>query len=320
MAYTNLSYEDRLNNALLKSLWLQRDLAEFTAFNPTKFTAQYLADFKTAYETALALPTDETLTDIGTDKTETVQQKMEAARQLYQRKIKYFLEEAFAKKKGILNSFGYDDYQNARTSVARMIAFLNNLELRCTQEEAALLAVGINNSFLTDIATAKNELAAAYADQQTYFGSQKDMTQTRKATFEKMDDFVREVCKVGKILFEGVNDAKYSDYIVYKTRTNTETVTKTIAANTEVAVLTTEAEENTNLQIENIGETQLNIYVSNSLQKKAERYPIAVASSAIFLTNTLSDGNYGMLIVGNPNPTDGKIRVRVMDVVEDEGE
>lgn len=318
MAYTNLTFEDRLNNAFLKFLWLQRDFADFAAFNPTKFGAQYIADYQNAYQTALNLPSDETLTDIGTEKTTVVAQKMAAARHLYQRKIKYFLEEAFSDKTGMLNSFGYNDYQTVRTSASGMIAFLTHLELRCSQEQAALLTVGIANTFLTDIETAKNELAAAYADQQTYFGNQKEMTKTRKAAFEKMDDFVKEVCKVGKIIFEGVNTAKYSDYIIYKTRANSDAVTKTLPANTELAVLETEAEENVPLQLENIGDTELVLYVNDTPKATAIGYTLTINTATILSTNTLSIGGYGMLVARNETPIEGKLRVKLMEIAEEE--
>jgi hypothetical protein len=318
MAYTNLTFDDRLNNAFLKSLWLKRDFAEFVAFNPSKFTAQFIANYENAYQTALAFPSDENLTDIGTEKTALVAQKMEAARNLYQKRIKYFLEEAFAEKAGMLKSFGYDNYQTIRTSVSGMIAFLTKLEVRCTQEQTALLAVGISNTFLTDIETVKNELVAAYNDQQTYFGNQKDMTQTRKAAFEAMDNFVKEVCKVGKIIFEGVNAAKYSDYIIYKTRANSETVTKTIPANTELPVLEQEADENISLQVENMGNTELVIYVNDELKPNAVGYTLPINGNTILTTNTLSVGNYGKLIARNGNPTEGKVRVKLMEAVEEE--
>ena len=316
MAYTNLTFDDRLNNAFLKGLWLQRDINDFTAFNPVKFTAQFVADYQAAYQAALLIPTDENLTDIGTQKTEVVAQKMEAARNLYQRKIKYFLEEAFSTKMGILNSFGYDDYQNVRTNVSGMISFLTNLEVRCTQEQTALLAVGIGNSFLTDIKTVKDELVMAYTEQQTYFGSQKDMTQTRKAVFETMDNFVKDVCRVGKALYEGINNAKYSDYIVYKTKTNSDITTQTLAANTESPILTTGADENVSLQLENIGNTDLVVYVNNELAANATGYTLTINTSTILTTNTLSAGGYGMLIARNANPIDGKVRVKLMEVVE----
>jgi hypothetical protein len=193
------------------------------------------------------------------------------------------------------------------------------LELRCTQEQTALLATGINPSFLADIATAKNELVTAHTEQQTHFGNQKDMTQTRKAAFETMDAFVKEVCKVGKIIFEGVNDAKYSDYIIYKTRANSEAVTKIIAAQSETPVLTTEATENVRLQIENTGEAELVIYVNDAPKPNTAGYTLTVAAATILSTNTLSVGGYGMLIARNTQQTEGKMRVKLMEVAEDEG-
>lgn len=316
MAYTNLTFDDRLNNAFLKGLWLQRDINDFTAFNPVKFTAQFVADYQAAYQAALLIPTDENLTDIGTQKTEAVAEKMEAARNLYQRKIKYFLEEAFSTKIGILNSFGYDDYQNIRTTVSGMISFLTHLEVRCTQEQTILLAKGVASTFLVDIKTAKDELVTAYSEQQTYFGSQKDMTQTRKAVFETMDNFVKDVCRVGKALYEGINDAKYSDYIVYKTRTNSDVTTQTLAANTEMPVLGTGADENVSVQLENIGNTDLIVYVNNELAASATGYTLIINTTTILTTKALSAGGYGMLIARNAHPIDGKVRVKLMEAVE----
>jgi hypothetical protein len=318
MAYTNLTFEDRLNNALLKLTWLKRDFADFEAFNASKFTAQFVADFKAAYETALTLPSDETLTDLGTEKTAAVVQKMEAARNLYQKKIKYFLEAAFGEQSGKLDSFGHRHYRTARASVSGMVAFLSLLEARCEQEAAAILAVGIADTFLAEIRAAKEELAAAYAEQQTHFGNQKDMTQTRKSVFERVDDFVKEVCKVGKIIFEGENQAKYEDYVIYKTRANTKTVTKMLPANSETPVLETEAEENLRLQIENIGETELVFYVNDEPQPSAAGYTLSLNAVTVLTTNTLSVGDYGMLIARNAHPIAGAVRVKVLEIAEED--
>jgi hypothetical protein len=316
MASSNLTFDDRLNNALLKSLWLQRDFADFAAFNPVKFTTSFVANYQAAYQAALLIPSDENLTDIGTQKTEVVAQKMEVARNLYQRKFKYFLEEAFSTKMGILNSFGYNDYQTIRSVVSGMISFLTNLEVRCTQEKTALLAVGISNSFLTELKTVKKELITAYTDQQTYFGNQKDMTQIRKATFEKMDQFVKEVCRVGKALYEGINEAKYSNYVIYQTRLNSKITTQTLLANTEKPILSTGADENINLQLENLGNTDLLIYVNNQLETTATGYLLKMNNSTLLTTNALSAGGYGMLIARNPNPMEGKLRVKWMEAIE----
>lgn len=316
MAYNNLTFDDRLNNALLKSLWLQRDIADFMAFNPVKFTTQFVSNYHAAYQAALAMPSDENLSDIGTQKTEIVAQKMESARNLYQRKIKYFLEEAFSTKMGILNSFGYNDYQNIRTAVSGMISFLTNLEVRCTQERTALLAVGISNSFLTEIKNAKNELVTAYTDQQTYLGNQKDMTQIRKATFEKMDQFVKEVCRVGKALYEGSNEVKYNNYIIYQTQTNRNITTQSLLPHTEKPILSTGVHENTNIQLENVGNTDLTIYVHNQLEATAKGYILKMNTSTILSTNDLSAGGYGMLIARNPSSIEGKLRIKWMEAVE----
>lgn len=316
MAYTNLTYEDRLNNALLKTLWLQRDLADFIAFNPIKFSPQFVADATAAYQVALNIPTDENISDIGTQKTANVAAKMEASRYLYQKKVKYFLEEAFLSQTGILNSFGYNDYNNVRVSVSGMISFLTNLEIRCGQEKSALLAVGIAATIIDDIQTTKNELITAYTEQQTFFGSQKDMTQTRKNAFDAMDIYIKDICRAGKNIYEGINDAKYSDYVIYQTRTNTGVSSQTVAANTEAPILSTGINENITLQLENTGNATLAVYVNDVLSANAAGYDLMIGATTIMTTNALSVGNYGKLIVRNANSIEGKIRVTVVDAVE----
>lgn len=316
MSYANLSFDDRLNNALLKSLWLQRDIADFISFNSVKFSPQFITDYNAAYQAALLIPTDENLTDMGTQKTAAVMDKMEAARNFYQKRVKYFLEEAFSTQMGTLNSFGYNDYQNIRSLVSGMISFLTNLEVRCTQEKNALLAVGIAPTIITDIQTTKNELVTAYTEQQTFFGSQKDMTQTRHATFDAMDVFVRDVCRAGKTIYEGVNDVKYSDYVIYQTRSTSESTTQTINANTESPVIASGMNENVSLQVENVGNVSIDLYVNDKLETNATAYTLAIAATSVLTTNALSVGGYGKLIARNTNPIDGKVKIKVIEVVE----
>jgi hypothetical protein len=316
MAYTNLTYEDRLNNALLKTLWLQRDLADFIAFNPVKFSPQFVTDATAAYQDALNVPTDENISDIGTQKTANVATKMEASRYLYQKKVKYFLEEAFLSQTGILNSFGYNDYSNVRVNVSGMISFLTNLEIRCGQEKNALLAVGISATIIDDIQAAKNELITAYTEQQTFFGSQKDMTQTRKMAFDAMDVYIKDICRAGKNIYEGINEAKYSDYVIYQTRTNTGVSSQTVAANTEAPILSAGINENVTLQLQNTGNTTLAVYVNDVLSANAVGYDLMIGATTIMTTNALSVGNYGKLIVRNANSIEGKIKVTIVEVVE----
>ncbi|MFN0201153.1 MAG: hypothetical protein ACKVTZ_06505, partial [Bacteroidia bacterium] len=127
---------------------------------------------------------------------------------------------------------------------------------------------------------------------------------------------VREVCRVGKTLYEGINDAKYSNYVVYQTKPSSNVTTHSLAANTETPVLSTGIDENVNIQLENTGNTDLVIYVHNQLETGATGYLLTIHTSTILKTNNLSAGGYGMLIARNANPIEGKLKVKLMEVVE----
>lgn len=81
-------------------------------------------------------------------------------------------------------------------------------------------------------------------------------------------------------------------------------------------VLSTGADENVSVQLENVGNTDLVVYVNNELAASATGYMLTINTTTILTTNALSAGSYGMLIARNANPIDGKLRVKLMEVVE----
>lgn len=194
---------------------LQNDYQDFAAMDAVRFTQSYLQDFKAAIDKALSFVDDETVQDEQTIYTQKVEDLMTACRKAY-KLLKYFVEKAFAESKGMQNKFGLDDYAKAARSQARMIVFMNKVHTIATQYSQELLTHGYTQQGIDELNDLHEKLRKANIEQDRFKGQRMETTQERHEYLEVLYTFVTDTCKMGKILYEDDNTAKYKQYVMYK--------------------------------------------------------------------------------------------------------
>jgi hypothetical protein len=188
------------------------DEAQFTAFNPTLFSAAFKADWQTALDNATNQQTAETRLDLQRQETEEVLAKMQQARALYIH-VKYFVELAFAKKPALADSFGLDDYETASASQAAMVLFLSNMYNRCSDPalNPQLVAAGLTPAKILEIDTLRGELDTEEIQQDAFIKSSGTATDERINVYNTAYEFWQEVARASKVIFYG-NSTKLNEY------------------------------------------------------------------------------------------------------------
>ncbi len=188
------------------------DEAQFTAFNPTLFSAAFKADWQSALDDATNQQTAETRLDLQRQETEEVLAKMQQARALYIH-VKYFVELAFAKKPALADSFGLDDYEAASASQAAMVLFLSNMYNRCSDPalNPQLVAAGLTPAKILEIDTLRGELDTEEIQQDAFIKSSGTATDERINVYNTAYEFWQEVARASKVIFYG-NSTKLNEY------------------------------------------------------------------------------------------------------------
>jgi hypothetical protein len=188
------------------------DEAQFTALNPTLFSAAFKADWLSALDDATNQQTAETRLDLQRQETEEVLAKMQQARALYIH-VKYFVELAFAKKPALADSFGLDDYETASASQAAMVLFLSNMYNRCSDPalNPQLVAAGLTPAKILEIDTLRGELDTEEIQQDAFIKSSGTATDERINVYNTAYEFWQEVARASKVIFYG-NSTKLNEY------------------------------------------------------------------------------------------------------------
>lgn len=186
------------------------DEAQFTAFNPTLFSAAFKADWQSALDDATNQQTAETRLDLQRQETEEVLAKRSSALYIH---VKYFVELAFAKKPALADSFGLDDYEAALASQAAMVLFLSNMYNRCSDPalNPQLVAAGLTPAKILEIDTLRGELDTEEIQQDAFIKSSGTATDERINVYNTAYEFWQEVGARQQGYFYG-NSTKLNEY------------------------------------------------------------------------------------------------------------
>ena len=81
MGITTLSFSERLDSSRTILAYYIQNENDFVAYNSVRFTPSWKTNWNAAIVAAESVSTDENIVDLGTDRTATVIQVMEEARQ-----------------------------------------------------------------------------------------------------------------------------------------------------------------------------------------------------------------------------------------------
>lgn len=175
------------------------DKAAFQAAVPT-FADPFGADWLTSIQASEAYETDETRTDIQHQETEEVLQLMAEARKTYNT-AKLYVKLAYADNQSNFNRFGFNDYEAAANSQAKMVVFLRNLYKQCNADSALFVTKGWNLPAIAAIETLANDLAANNTDQDFMIKDSSLDTRSRVDQYNATFEFWEKVNMASKVVF-----------------------------------------------------------------------------------------------------------------------
>lgn len=187
------------------------NLAAFTAFDPD-FDTDFYNDWGTAITASEAQPTDEIVRDQLTQLTEAVEQAMTACRTKFQ-DSKYFIEKAFPKNTGVLNEFGYNNYEAQRRSQTGMTEFMKLFHTTALKYAAQLAAVNYPAAAIAEIDALRTVLDDANMAQETFDGQRPLITQTRIQTHNTLWDITVQVSTAAKAIFRN-DPARFNMFLL----------------------------------------------------------------------------------------------------------
>ena len=208
--YTISDSEMVVASGVYKAIFTE-DKLDFSQFD-SSFADPYVDSWDAAIISAETVAQDAELIDQMAQLTAIVNEKMKEAQEYYHR-IKYYMEKAFPNNIAIQNEFGRNDYEKARNSTPKLIAFMTALSKAITKYNTELLASGCAEEYLLEAPTKLEDLRTAENNQELFKKTRPVETQKRLELLNSCWVFSKNVCKAGKIIYSD-NAAKYNQYLL----------------------------------------------------------------------------------------------------------
>jgi hypothetical protein len=210
----NKTYDLLLEQAGVMHGHLSNDIALFTADFP-KIDAAFVTDFENAIDAADNTPSDEEVVNDQQVKTLSVIQIMKTARKRMQRLFIY-ADLAFEDNPLAREIFGHHLYQKHKTNQLKMLEIL---ELAHKKAEDAdykqdLIDEGFTQLRIDELETLRVGLQDANLQQEGHKTDRPVISQTRVTNMNAVWDFMVEVNKASKVVFED-DYAKQQQYFLY---------------------------------------------------------------------------------------------------------
>ena len=194
----------------MQALFLD-DKAEFIALDD-QFDDPFAADWLESIDTSDGVETAETREDEQMQKTEDVLLQIDEVVKVHT-VSKYFVEKAFAGKKGLQNKFGLDDFATEGRTQRAISSFLENLYKQCQSADykPALLAAGMTQAQIDEIETVRQAFNDLNTDQDKFIRTTTQATADRDKQYNSTYDFAQRVNRASKVIFRG-NIIKLNQY------------------------------------------------------------------------------------------------------------
>ena len=205
---------EMLEEATVKETFAAEDITKITGFD-TKIDLPFLTTCGTRLTASKAILTDEMVMDQVTQKSQVLKNLLNDCRNGFQ-DVKHFVEKAFPNDKGVKKEFGYDDYEDARTSQPKMIVFMKMLATTVGKYSVQLTAQGMPAALPTRITNLSKDIELANKEQEVSKSGRTITTQERINAYNNVWKDLQVICSAGKRAH--INDyARYRRYILYST-------------------------------------------------------------------------------------------------------
>jgi hypothetical protein len=285
---------------------LIQNLSAFSAFDSQRFTAQFTTDFAAAILVAENIQDDETVLDQQSIKTQEVEDIMIEARRQFQ-ELKYFVQKTFPNNTNLWNKFGFDDYNDVRSSAVKMIPFLLKVYKLADEHRISLNVQGCTSVRIDDFLLLYKQLADAVTDQDITKNDRPVITQARKKALDELfDNYVTPTRDVGKLIYM-TNYAMYIQFLLPKRQSHAGAQDTVIAANTQSAVFQDVAAAAI-LEIKNTGDVPLTVYIApnESTPAPANAVIIPANTTQVVAAQDITTNGGTVLVIWNPSDNAGR--------------
>lgn len=309
------SQEQLVSLARTNLAYLREDWADFQAFNPKKFTDEFLSGYAALIDEVRDTLDDETVRDEGTQHTARTNQLMSNSRRMYQF-VKYFAEEAFGDDPSLLNQIGVNDYRKVRRSVGRMVLFLSKMYRVAQENWSRLEAAGMPVARLEELQQLRDELESSVQSQQLHTSKRGQLAQVRREKLDALSTYVEATCKLGKLMYRDVNPAKYRRYLQPRAnRAGAAPKDQRLPASTKTEIFRAEGEEEMVFTLTNTGSASLSVYAAASSEQAVPSDALVVlpGNSITFRDEEVGrEGEASALMLWNGQEVEGTYRLEVM--------
>lgn len=214
--FSGINDETMLAGAELMRDIYADDVAQFAAFDAS-FNAAFLTNWDAVIDNGRAFPSDETVSDVIAQLTETLNDVWESCKNHFQ-DSKYFIEKAFDSK-AKQNEFGFDDYRKMTREQDKVVPFMDQFHTTAEANAAALIAQGYTQAKIDAIEDLSEAFREANRAQEKAKKDRLVATQTRIETMNEVWVVLQRVNKASKSVFRG-NAAKLQQYLLPAAGTN----------------------------------------------------------------------------------------------------
>ncbi|MCX6154857.1 MAG: hypothetical protein NT007_11935 [Candidatus Kapabacteria bacterium] len=190
---------------------MTRDSTQFATRGVDSGDITALSVLKTAFD---AVPPDEVY--IGEIKDEASEKK--ALRDTLTTEIQTvsgFFEQKYGTNSGKYSSLRIKGFHNF--SDGNFILTARNVAAQASAYFADLSAIGLTTTLLVDLTSNTGDIEDKIIDINTKKQLRDSKTVERTQKGNELFSYITQYCKIGKLIWENVDEAKYNDYIIYRT-------------------------------------------------------------------------------------------------------
>lgn len=304
-----ISDSDLSQQSLVKIQHLKKYSEHFTAFDPSINTV-WIAKLEDFANEVRSLPNDDRIRkQQAVLKREAKIKREEAVDGFIE--LRYFIKQFCNKNKALLNEFGTYGFNKVRNSNNGMILFMHKLSKAVKKYEAELLSLSCKQEYIDGAAEKLNNLLDAASDYESYKSTRNLLTQERVKKHNELWKTMTRIKEAAKIIFAD-NFALMSLFFFKSKRKHDKSIKPEPG---EILVITDEnLNENTIVEIKNIGKVNLDFYVAESTDIEPEGYKTVEAGTELSIQlSEISNGSYNYFIVSNPNTEKGKFSVEFLE-------
>ena len=254
------------------------NIADFTALDST-LNVKFGKDWKVKIVAGYQVEQHSLLKDYLGVKTEVVLEIMEKCRAKY-KEVKFFANKTFTRAHELMQ-FGGDNYKNVRIRQSDMISFMDEIHKSCIKHSVALLANGMIQTQIDEIATLRDNLMNANTDQENYAKEIKALTQDRITLLNKCYKDTKLVIEAAMVVY--AEDFARRNAFIYSPSTGSEPDSEIVNAiameDIPTEIYTVDYDASRQFILTNNGPAEVEFYLADTDTEFTTRLPVSIGET-----------------------------------------